>query len=211
MVEIPFTPPTLDTTSFNCPYCGAYAHQNWWNVFYRRWNQFEALPTMQLSQCDHCDEFAYWFEGRLLIPDLRTAPPPNPDLEDAIKRVYEEAAEIASKSPRAAAALLRLCVQMLCIQLGEAGENINRDIKNLVVKGLPLEIQQALDVVRVVGNHAVHPGEINVDDQPETVSALFMLLNAIADRMITQPKKIAALYEELPPSVREAIAARDKK
>ena len=72
-----------------------------------------------------------------------------------------------------------------------------------------MEIQQALDVVRVVGNNAVHPGAIDLDDSPETVSALFLLINAIADRMITQRKKVAELYGALPASVREAITKRD--
>jgi hypothetical protein len=130
-------------------------------------------------------------------------------MRDDIRADYEEAASIANKSPRGAAALLRLCVQKLCEQIGERGKNINEDIATLVAKGLPIEVQRALDAVRVIGNNAVHPGEINLKDEPDTVASLFVLVNIIADRMITQPKQAAGLYDALPAGVREAIAKRD--
>jgi hypothetical protein len=130
-------------------------------------------------------------------------------LDEKIRRIYEEAADIRQDSARGAAALLRLCVQLVCIQLGESGKNINEDIGSLVRKGLPVEVQQALDVVRVVGNNAVHPGQIDVDDHEDTVEALFSLINMIADRMITHPKQVAGLFSALPASIQEQIAKRD--
>lgn len=105
--------------------------------------------------------------------------------------------------------MLRLAIQKLCEELGEKGEHINADIASLVSKGLPLEIQQALDIVRVVGNNAVHPGEINLNDTPEIASKLFELINVIANVMITQKKEIKELFESLPDSQIEAIERRD--
>ncbi|MGX7709353.1 hypothetical protein [Methylobacterium sp. Gmos1] len=75
--------------------------------------------------------------------------------------------------------------------------------------GLLGEIKQALNVVHMVRNNAVHPGAINLDDNPETVNTLFLLINAIADRMITQRKKVAELYEAMPPGVLVANKRRD--
>ena len=78
-------------------------------------------------------------------------------------------------------------------------------------KGLSKDIQQALDVVRVVGNKAVHPGVIAFDvDDKNTAIKLMRLLNIITERMITEPKEIASMYEDLPESAKKSINNRDK-
>ena len=143
-------------------------------------------------------------------PVTKTGPPPNSDLDDGIIEVYEEARAIAHRSPRGAAALLRLCLQMLCVQLGLPGKDLNEDIGELVKQGLPARIQQALDVIRVIGNDAVHPGQIDINDDPDIVDQLFTLLNFIADNQITKPREIEAIYAKLPDSKREQIERRDR-
>jgi hypothetical protein len=95
--------------------------------------------------------------------------------------------------------------------MGESGENTNDDIANLVKKGLPVEIQQALDVVRVVGNNAVHPGELQPDDLADVASSLFELVNLIVEDRISKPRKVQALFSRLPKGAREAIDKRDGK
>jgi hypothetical protein len=54
-------------------------------------------------------------------------------------------------------------------------------------------LQQALDIVRVIGNESFHPGQIDLRDNRETATKLFQLVNIIADAMISRPKQIAAL------------------
>lgn len=136
---------------------------------------------------------------------------PNDDMPDSVKKLYNEAGMIYMKSPRAACALLRLALDLLCDELGEKG-NINQKIGSLVKKGLPIEVQQALDIVRVVGNKAVHPGQISLDvDDEETAKTIMRLLNIIVARMITEPKQINLLYQKLPESQKEAIKERDEK
>lgn len=114
-----------------------------------------------------------------------------------------------AKSPRGAAALLRLAVQKFCKHLGEKGDNINQDIGELVKKGLPVGVQQALDGVRVIGNNAVHPGQIDITDDPDTAARLFELVNIVCDYMVTQPRRVKEIYDKIPPALKEAINKRD--
>jgi hypothetical protein len=72
-------------------------------------------------------------------------------------------------------------------------------------------VQKALDTVRVIGNDAVHPGTIDLRDDPATATALFKLVNIIVEKMISEPREIEDLYAGLPEAKREAIEQRDRK
>jgi hypothetical protein len=171
------------------------------------------LANVHVSLCFACRGHTIWVRDGYVFP----IPPdvviePNEDMNDDIKADFKEAATILTASPRGAAALLRLCVQKLCKQLGEPGDNINTDIGSLVKKkGLDVRVQQALDIVRVVGNETVHPGQIDLRDNRQTATELFDLVNIIADTMISQPRRIAKMYSTLPPEKLKGIADRDKK
>ena len=94
--------------------------------------------------------------------------------------------------------------------LGGSGKNLNDDIARLVKDGLLVDIQRALDVVRVTGNNAVHPGHIDTDDV-DVCEALFSLVNVIVENRISSPKKIKSLYDSLPTKSKAQIAKRDKQ
>jgi hypothetical protein len=154
-----------------------------------------------------------WFvdgTARVVHPaGINPAPLPHLEMPDNVRSDYLEAKEISNVSPRGAAALLRLALQKLCVALGGQGENLNADIAALVQAGLPARIQQALDIVRVIGNNAVHPGELSIDDNPEIAQSLFGLINIIVENRIAEPKRIEALYSSLPIGALEAIQRRD--
>lgn len=207
----PYTPPEFKKTAFHCPNCKAYAKQTWCSLTANKIDgtgNFHANALI-LSQCSHCNDYTIWFHGNMIYPDTSVAPNPNPDLPAEIVNDYMEARAILARSPRGAAALFRLCIQKLCSFLGEPGKNLNTDIASLVKKGLNPKIQKSLDVVRVIGNESVHPGTIDLRDQPETAIQLANLVNIIADAMITQPKMIDELYGKLPEAKREEIDRRD--
>jgi hypothetical protein len=169
------------------------------------------IENVNVSKCDNCNEFCIWVRDKIAWPKTRINIEPNSDLSPEIRSLFNEAREIATASPKGAAALLRLCVQHLCKDLGETGKNIDSDIANLVAKGLNPMIQQALDIVRVIGNESVHPGEIDLNDNPEISIKLFHLINLIADQMITQPKNVQDLFQSLPKNKIEGIEQRNKR
>lgn len=169
-----------------------------------------SVNNLALSQCYACDKIAVWLNTKMLSPAQFDGPRPNSDLPQDVISDYIEAAAILNHSPRGAAALLRLAVQKLCRYLGEKGDNINEDISSLVKKGLDPKIQKALDIVRVVGNSAVHPGNMDIKDDRPTAESLFQLVNLIAERMLTESRHINEMFDALPSSARDAIVKRDK-
>ena len=216
-----YIPPALGQKSFHCPLCGVLSEQTWSsqiNCVYlyipphgqQQLQHSFQLQQTQISKCSHCGKSPIWIAEKMVYPLTGNVEMANDDLPDDIKNDYNEAKNILNISPRGAAALLRLAVQKLCIHLGEKGKNINDDIESLVKKGLPKTMQQALDSVRVVGNNAVHPGTIDLNDKIEIAYALFGFVNVICEVLISQPKKIQEFYEKnIPEGIRNGIEKRD--
>ena len=204
-----YYPPTDHLKQFHCIHCGVFAKQEWFDLHFATtgWHDSQA----DVSMCSHCGKLSYWFDGRMIAPDESPVEPSHQDLPDDCASIYLGARSIFSKSPRAAAALLRLCVQLLLPHLGESGKNINEDIKDLVSKGMSPLVQKALDYCRVVGNNAVHPGEIAINDTPEVAQQLFSMINFIVEDRITRPHEIESLYQKLPEETRKQIDSRDRK
>jgi len=167
------------------------------------------VSNVSFSRCFNCERTTLWVGDRPVWPYAVRGIAPSEDMPSEVRADFEEAAAIVDASPRGAAALLRLAVQKLCAFLGGSGKNINEDIAAMVAKGLDVRVQRALDVVRVVGNNAVHPGEIDLRDNRDTASQLFGLVNIIVGAMITQPAEIEKLYGALPPGALAAIERRD--
>jgi hypothetical protein len=137
------------------------------------------------------------------------APLPHVDMPNDAKALYEEARGILERSPRGATALLRVAAEHLLGSLGHAGKTMDDGIAALVRDGLPVRVQRAFDTLRLTGNNAVHPGQIDVDDNRDMARALFGLLNYIVEQRITQPKELDAIYGTLPEEKRERIDHRD--
>lgn len=218
-----YVEPQFNKTAFNCPHCNAYATQHWYNYVTAQILKSKSISSpnhidgLYICKCVRCEEISIWKSESIfkevismIYPLLSTAPLPANDMPEECKQDYNEARNIFALSPKASTALLRLCLQKLCVHLGQEGKHINTDIGNLVKAGLPAKIQKALDVVRVVGNNAVHPGKINIDDNTDIAFRLFKLINLIVESMITQPNEIDELYQVLPQNALEDILKRDK-
>jgi hypothetical protein len=220
-----YFPPTHALGQFHCPHCGVYSKQRWSHIqaagdLYS--SRFQNSNISQLTHangrlslewtisfCEHCLDLAIWKGLCMIYPKNSLVDRPNDDLSIEIKADYLEASKVLDDSPRSAAAILRLALQKLCKQLGEKGENINEDIGSLVKKGLNPVIQKSLDTLRITGNNAVHPGELDLTEDSGRVIKLFGLLNLIAEKMITEPKEINIFYDSLPDGAKKAIEKRD--
>jgi hypothetical protein len=204
-----YYPPEFEQKQFNCIDCGVFSSQGWITLSYLGNNGYRPDADLRVCICKHCNKWSYWYKGRMVVPCEAPVPPAHIDMPQQCREDYDEARTIVVASPRAAAALLRLAVQKLMPVLGEKGRNINDDIGALVAKGLPVQVQQALDVCRVIGNNAVHPGEIDINDTPEIAHSLFEMLNFIVEDRISRPKHIQLLYDKLPEAARKQIVERD--
>lgn len=202
--------PGVDRDAFHCPNCGAYAAQHWGDVYLQGTNLSWPFPEWRAAKCSRCDKPNVWRESNLIWPPSRLGVRPHPDMPDDVRVLYEEAQDVSGVSKKSAAALLRLALQVLVDELERGNENLDKKIGKLVARGLDPGVQQAMDVVRVVGNNAVHPGQIDLEsDDGELTTALFGLLNLIVEQVVSRPKRLAELFGTLPPGALEGIARRD--
>lgn len=227
--------PKIFETSFRCPNCGVVAHQFWYNARASRYAHGKGafvdivgeinadhklkrstaesaafVDGLFYSECGHCRHVAVWAKGAIVIPKT-AAGTPHPDMPESAALDFREAAAIAQDSPRGAAALLRLALEKLCHEIGDPSKKIDTNIATFVANGLNSNVTNAMDSLRVIGNEAVHPGEMDLRDDLETVKSLFQLLNYIVENVITQPNQIAALFDSLPEAKKQGIENRDKK
>jgi hypothetical protein len=156
------------------------------------------VQNLSLSKCLTCEEVCLWKSEEMIFPPPASAFVPNVDIPDHIQADFIEAAAIVEKSPRGAAALLRLCMQKLFRHLGCTGKDLTKDVDSLVLKGLNSRVREALEVVRIIGDHTILPGRMDLRDDAATAISLFNLVNIIADQMISQPKNLSGLLSSLP-------------
>ncbi len=132
----------------------------------------------------------------MIHPRVSIAPWPSERMPLNIKEDFIEARTVVGTSPKAACALLRLCLQKLMIYLGEKGKNIELDIANLTRKGLPHNFISTMLDARVIGPMTVPPGKISPSDDIETAMTLFNLINMMIESTIPRQREISQLYPE---------------
>lgn len=210
-MENNYTQPAFNKENFHCPHCGVLAYQNWFDIYQR--NSFSQYEDIRITFCQNCDEKTVWKDGKMIFPKKLTAPLPHEDMPESVKKLYEEARNVAGDSPRAAAALLRVALEKLTEELGETEGTLNTRIGNLNKKGLPQKAIQSLDIVRIFANEGgSHAGELDLsgEDNADIVSGLFKLVNFIIEKTITDDMQIEDIYQKIPKDKKEGIANRDK-
>src|ERR687898_2332460 len=212
-----YVPPKFNETAFNCPLCSVYSKQEW-NSSYPILNRShpitadKTLDNVYFCICLYCKRYSIWVDEKMIYPKINGVPFPHPDMPQDVKEDYEEARSIVSLSPRSSAALIRVAIERLVHHIlgDEKVKTLNDNIGILVKKGLPTEIQQSLDYLRVIGNNSVHLGVIDTDDY-NTAKSLFELVNLVVEDRITRPKRLQSYYNNLPQSLRDAVDERDGK
>lgn len=148
----------------------------------------------------------------MIWPRESAAPLPHEALPEELKELHSEARAVLADSPRAAAALLRLLMEKLLQDTTGKTGNLNEQIGLLVERGtFDQRLQETADTIRVSGNKAVHPAQIQSQGDTEEVALImFELVNFLVDDLIARPRKISHLFETtVPEGAREAIARRD--
>lgn len=148
----------------------------------------------------------------MIWPKKSGAPLPHEALPEDLKQLHSEARAVLSDSPRAAAALLRLLMEKLLQDTTGKPGNLNTQIGLLVERRMfDEQLQQTADTIRVSGNNAVHPAQIQDQGDTEEVALnMFELVNFLVDDLIARPRKISQMFEAtVTGGAREAIARRD--
>jgi hypothetical protein len=184
--------------------------QEWGHLYYGSAESLGSKSSdFEYCKCLYCHKETFWYQQRMIIPADGPAPQAHPDTPQTLLDEYNEARDILTRSPRAAAAIMRQTIHKLMPVLGQKGENVNADITTLVKSGLPIEIQHALNYCSVIGTHATKPGEIDANDNAETACSLFHVFNFIIEDRISRPMKIQELCDSLPEEARAVIDQSD--
>lgn len=106
-------------------------------------------------------------------------------IPEQIRKDYEEANMVLDSSPKAAATLLRRCLQGMIHDFWDIhGKNLNAEITQLKEK-IPAAQWKAIDALRTVGNigaHMEHDVNLIIDIDPDEARKLLLLLELLMDK-----------------------------
>jgi hypothetical protein len=178
------------------------------------------------TQCSHCARVMIWhidssesgflqrqnqklylqhtdsgsIKAKIIYPETRSiGESPNEDIPPEIQKIYEEARAVAPHSLRAANALLRTVLEKMVIGNGGEGAKLYHKIKNLADKNVITgQWAETLQNVRILGNEAAHPGEINFDEEVDAAftNSIFSCINAFAQQTYTRKREDAELAKK---------------
>ena len=130
---------------------------------------------------------------RLFPLEVERRLPLDPFIDEKYASLAQEANLIRTRSPRAAAVLLRHCIELMLMDRGHKGGDLNALIddasKATGEKVVSTILIQHLDLIRTVGKWGAHPKGLSVE--PNEVDQLFDSVAIAFDVFILHPKKLA--------------------
>lgn len=196
--------PAFRNDSFLCPHCGVVSQQLWPHapLGYRMpdANIRSFVPDrFTVSLCVNCQRPSFWHEKRLVYPSKYPLPPVK-SMPKSVREIYEEAQSVLYHSPRASSALMRLAIeQLMCEVAACSGKSLHELIEERKDE-LGLRLYKMAVGLRLVGNEAVHVGQIDFDEDQEVAELLFYFINRITERLIEEQMMIEKIKGVLPES-----------
>jgi len=169
------------------------------------------------SVCVACSQGCVWRGDQLIYPQVSQVAEPHPEMPEAARELYNEAALVLPVSRRAAAALARAALERLLRALpgAEAGARLDELIAALAPQ-VSHKLWQTLTALRYLGNDTLHNETkselvaLYLDgDAAAVVEPIFGAINLIFEEVIVQPRIADDLYAMLPEGVR-ATAERKR-
>lgn len=198
-----YVKPNANSQAFTCPHCGVLAEQLWCLLTrVVSTNMRREDSNSMIGTCRNCDKLTIWLgddydEKSMVYPTTGNAKLPNEYMPEYIQKDYCEARDIVSRSPRAACVLLRLCIEKICDEQEAEGDSLAKKIEKMMEKGISLEINDAFTSVRIIGNDAAHPREINLADDIDTATMLFDIVNYIVEDIYAKQARIKEIGEHV--------------
>ena len=160
----------------------------------------------QIAVCRGCGKVVLFERGKLVFPTGGGLPAAECMPKDA-KEVFKEAQSIINLSPRAACAMLRICVERMVNASGAKGGNLDDKINSL---GLPATMARLAHACRLVGNDAVHNSVIDFSVGSDEALAVSGALSRFANRLAEELFGMAAEADEWTAKI-EATRPKKKK
>lgn len=216
-----------------CPACECVDTQDWYGQVNKTLDQLlHELPStfevhtgrshVWLARCDNlsCGRLSYWLrtspiddedswsEPRFVAFHHDVRQPPDQGLTEEEADLYQQAATVATASPRAAFALLRVLLEnFLRREITARGHNVTRkrlaELIDFAVEHLNLSatLSDGLSAIRVQGNQAVH--DVYGISQPaseDSVHWLFVAIDDLVDDLYVKPQKWIPLTDTSGPA-----------
>jgi hypothetical protein len=153
----------------------------------------EKTKILRMCRCTSCGDIIVLLDGQVVYPLGSTHLPCPEEVPEEIATDYKEACLVESYSKKAAAALIRRCLQSVFHNQGIIKSNLNEEIDEAITK-LPSYLSRDIDAIRQVGNFAAHPvkytntGEI-VEVEENEADWLLDVIEQLFDFYYVAPNK----------------------